>query len=219
MRCLCTLGLLALTTLVACHKPVGTAPPPGGWANAAPTVVEQAIDRGDTQLLGVRQGQLQTWVRVPAVGATVGDHVLLGQGTPRFDVEIPERGLRAREVVDIDHVQVVDAETARRVSVTTAPDSAVPIATVYAELAQRADAEIVVYGVVVKATSAVGAIWVHLQDGTGDAATGTHDLTVRTQQPVTPGQRVAFRGLLRRDVDLGFGYHYDALVEGGVVLR
>jgi hypothetical protein len=167
----------------------------------------------------VRQGALEAWVAVPAVGAAVGDHVLLGQGSPRADVEIPELGLRVGQVVDIAHVQVVDAETAQRVSATTAPEGAVLIGTVYAELDQRADAEIVVYGVVVKATSAVGSIWVHLQDGTGDARTGTHDLTVQTQQPVTPGQRVAFRGVLRRDVDLGFGYHYDALVEGGVVAR
>ena len=31
--------------------------------------------------------------------------------------------------------------------------------------------------------------------------------------------RMAFRGVLRRDVDLGFGYHYAALVEDGVLLR
>ena len=55
----------------------------------------------------------------------------------------------------------------------------------------------------------------HLQDGSGDAATGTNDLTVQTQETVVEGQWVAFRGTLRRDVDLGFGYHYDALVEGG----
>ena len=142
--------------------------------------------------------------------------MLLGQGTARHDVDIPELGQRAREVVDIDHVQVVDAQTARLAVSSRVPQDAVAIGTVYAELDQRADKAVVVYGTVVKATSAVGAIWVHLQDGTGDAAAGTNDLTIQTQQAVSRGQRVAFRGVLRKDVALGFGYHYDALIEDAI---
>lgn len=199
--------------LLGCGRTSGTEPPSDGWANTGPTVVEQAVDRGDTQLLSVRQGPWQTWVEVPDVGAGVGDYVLLGKGSARQDVEIPELGQRAPQVVDIEHVQVVDEETARRTVSSTAPKDAVPVQTIYAELDQRADKEIVVYGTVAKATSAVGSIWVHVQDGTGDAAAGTHDLTIQTQQPVSRGQRVAFRGVLRKDVDLGFGYQYDALVE------
>ena len=70
-----------------------------------------------------------------------------------------------------------------------------------------------VYGTVVKATNAVGSIWVHLQDGTGDKDSGTHDLMIQTQAPVARGQRVAFRGMLRKDADLGFGYEYRAMLE------
>lgn len=187
--------------------------PPGGWANAAPTVVERAVDRGDLQLLQVRQGELRTWVQVPQVEAEAGDYVLLGRGSARTDVPIPEVGLVAPEVVDIAHVRVVDAETARRAVAGEPPAGALGIGQAYAELDQRAGTEVVVYGRVVKATSAVGSVWVHLQDGTGDPAAGTHDLTVQTQAEVETGQWVAFRGTLRRDVDLGFGYHYDALVE------
>lgn len=206
-------GWLTLAALTGCYKPVGTEPPPDGWANNAPTIVEQVIARPGVELLAVRQGPWQTWVQVPAVGAKAGDYVLLGSGVARYDVDIPELGEQAREVVDIAHVRVVDAETAQRVIAASAPKDAVAVGTIYAELEQRADQEVVVYGTVVKATSAVGSVWVHLQDGTGDAAAGTHDLTVQTTQLVARGQRVAFRGVLRSDVDLGFGYHYDALIE------
>ena len=208
--------LVGLFALSSCSSRDGTEPPPDGWANNAPTVVEQVVDREEAQLLAVRQGALQTWVRVPDVGVEVGDYVLLGQGAARHDVDIPELGQRAREVVDIDHVQVVDAQTARLAVSSRVPQDAVAIGTVYAELDQRADKAVVVYGTVVKATSAVGAIWVHLQDGTGDAAAGTNDLTIQTQQAVSRGQRVAFRGVLRKDVALGFGYHYDALIEDAI---
>lgn len=214
-----SLALAALVGLLGCGRSNGTEPPPDGWANTGPTVVEQVVDRPEKQLLSVRQGPWQTWVEVPAVGAQVGDYVLLGKGSARQDVEIPEIGQRAGQVVDIAHVQVVDEATARRTVSANAPKDAVSVATVYAELAQRADKEIVVYGTVVKATSAVGSIWVHVQDGTGDAAAGTHDLTIQTQQSLTAGQRVAFRGMLRKDVDLGFGYHYDALVEDAALVE
>lgn len=177
------------------------------------------MNRDGAQLLEVRQGRLTTWVAVPAVGARVGDHVLLGQGTAREDVEIPEIGARVPQIVDIAHARVVDLETARRVSAAAAPEGAVPIGTVYAELDARADREIVVHGAVAKATGAVGWNWVHLRDGTGDPARGTHDLTVKTKVEVAEGRRVAFRGVLRKDVDLGFGYHYDALVEDAEVVE
>ncbi|MCB9793629.1 MAG: hypothetical protein H6741_12975 [Alphaproteobacteria bacterium] len=213
------LAILALLSLPGCDRSSGTGAPPGGWANTAPTRVERVVERGEQQLLEVRQGELRAWVQVPAVGAKVGDYVLLGQGEARFDVEIPELGERAGALVDIAHVKVVDREGAERAVAASVPRDAVPIGTVYAELAQRAGQEIVVHGTVVKATNAVGSVWVHLQDGTGDEADGSNDLTVQTQASVTKGQRVAFRGVLKADVDLGFGYHYAALVEGGELVE
>lgn len=205
--------IAAVSGLLGCGRTSGTEPPADGWANTGPTVVEQVVDRGATQLLSVRQGPWKTWVEVPDVGVEVGDYVLLGKGNSRSDVEIPELGQRAGEVVDIANVQVVDEETARRTVSSIAPPDAVAVQTVYAELDQRAGAPIVVYGTVVKATNAVGSIWVHLQDGTGDKDSGTHDLMIQTQAPVARGQRVAFRGMLRKDADLGFGYEYRAMLE------
>ena len=35
--------------VVGCSRPVGTEPPPEGWANAAPTVVEKVVERGEQQ--------------------------------------------------------------------------------------------------------------------------------------------------------------------------
>ena len=219
MRRFLLLGSLLISGCVGCTKSPGTAPPSGGWANTAPTQVAQVVDRKTVQLLEVTQGSLRTWVLVPHVGAKAGDYILLGQGAARLDVEIPELGQRVPEVVDIKHARVVDLQTAQRTIAAKSPRDAVAIGTIYAELAQRADKEIVVYGTVVKANDAIGWMWVHLRDGTGDPSAGTDDLTVKTEQRVTVGQRVAFRGVLRSDVDLGFGYHYDALVEEGELIR
>lgn len=213
--CLVAVGLVAAS--VGCApSPQGTAPPPDGWANAAPTVVAQVVERPDAQLLLVRQDQLQTWIEVPPVGARVGEYVLLGRGTVRTDVAIPELSQTVAAVVDITHIQRVDEETATRTIRAAAPADAVPIGTVYGELDRRAGKRVVVHGTVVKATAVAGAVWVHLQDGTGDRSAGTHDLTIKAQHPVTTGQRVTYAGVLKADVDVGFGYHFDALVEDAV---
>ena len=207
------LRALVVVGLAACRPSLGTEPPADGWANNAPTVVEQVVSREASQLLKVRQGQLTTWVAVPPVGAKAGDYILLGRGTAQQDVEIIELGLRVPQLVDIKHARVVDLETAERMVAATAPKDAVKVGTVYAELDQRKDKKIVVYGTVVKVASAIGWNWVHLRDGTGDPSTGTHDLTIQTQSEVAEGQRAAFRGILRKNVDLGFGYHYVALIK------
>lgn len=210
------IGALALFELAACRESSGTEPPPGGWANNAPTVVKRVVNRDAHQLLEVRQGDLRTWVRVPRVGAEPGDYILLGQGTARTDVEIPELGIRAEQVVDIDHARPTDLQTAQQAASVGVPEGALSVGEVYAQLEERADEEVIVYGTVVKVSNAIGWAWVHLQDSTGDPSAAGYDLTVQTKEPPLEGIRVAYEGTLRADVDLGFGYHYDALVEEAV---
>lgn len=59
----------------------------------------------------------------------------------------------------------------------------------------------------------LGKTWLHVQDGTGDAAAGTHDLVVTTQQTPTIGDVVVLEGRVVRNKDLGSGYNYDVLLE------
>ena len=213
--------LLAFAALLAaCQSaPPATEPPPDGWANNAPTIVEEVIDRDTHQLLRVRQGRFATWVKVPHVGARVGDYVLLGQGTARSDVQVPELDRRVAQIVDIAHARAVDRETAERVVGARVPEDAIGVGQLYAELGERADTEVVVHGVVTKVAGAIGWYWVHLRDASGDPAFEGLDLTIQTHDNVTEGQRAAYRGTLRKDVDLGFGYFYEALVRDGAYVR
>ncbi len=71
-----------------------------------------------------------------------------------------------------------------------------------------------VRGVVVKYNAAVmGKNWIHLQDGSGDAAHGTHDMVVTSMDATTVGDTITVRGIVRRDRDLGAGYVFALLVE------
>ena len=211
--------VLLAWALAGCQTSSGTAPPPAGWANFAPTEVVQVVDREGVQLLKVRQGQYATWVQVPAVGAKVGDYILLGQGTARSDVEIPELELTVPELVDIAHARAVDFETAQASVAARIPDGAIGVGTTFAELAERDGQEVVVYGIVTRVAGAIGWYWVHLRDASGDAALADLDLTVQTRDNPLEGARVAYRGVLRKDVDLGFGYFYEALVEDAEFVR
>jgi len=213
------IALLVLLGTLGCPQPRGTEPPPEGWANSAPIRVAQIFDREDSQLLRVKQGPLETWVEVPPVRARVGDYILLGQGSARTEVEIPELGQRVPQVVDIAHARPVDLETAKQAVISGLPEGAVPVKEVFRNLDSLAEREIIVYGTVTKVAGAIGWSWVHLKDSTGEPSAAEYDLTVQTREPPIEGKRVAYKGLLRADVDLGFGYHYDALVEEAVYVE
>ncbi|MBI5622350.1 MAG: DNA-binding protein [Elusimicrobia bacterium] len=71
-----------------------------------------------------------------------------------------------------------------------------------------------VRGKVVKVSRAImDRNWVHLQDGSGDAKKGTHDLTLTTSELPAVGEVAVFKGTLRRDKDIGMGNRFPVLVE------
>ncbi len=71
-----------------------------------------------------------------------------------------------------------------------------------------------VRGVVVKSTSGVlGKTFAHIRDGSGNAKSGDHDLTVTTEQAVAVGSKLLFEGIVVTDKDFGAGYSYPILLE------
>lgn len=57
----------------------------------------------------------------------------------------------------------------------------------------------------------MGKNWITLQDGTGAAP--NDKLIATSSEMVTVGEIVTAKGVIRNDVDLGYGYHYAALLE------
>lgn len=82
------------------------------------------------------------------------------------------------------------------------------------------DKPVHVHAQVVKVTSGVmGRNWLHLQDGSGKAADGTHDLIATTADKANVGDVVTVKGTVRTDVNIGAGYSYPVLVEDAVLAR
>jgi hypothetical protein len=80
------------------------------------------------------------------------------------------------------------------------------------------DQTVTVRGKIVKFNSAIlGKNWIHLQDGTGSPAEGSHDVLVTTQGQARPGDVVTARGTVRVDKDFGSGYAYRVLIEDASV--
>jgi hypothetical protein len=78
---------------------------------------------------------------------------------------------------------------------------------------------VAVRGVVVKYNPGVmGKNWIHLQDGSGDAAAGTHDLAATTLEAASVGDTITLMGTVRTNVDVGAGYKYVLLLENARIV-
>jgi hypothetical protein len=92
------------------------------------------------------------------------------------------------------------------------------IADVWANRASLAGKTVIVRGKVVKFNGGImGRNWVHIQDGSGKADAGTHDLTITTDAVVAVGDVITATGTLAVDKDFGAGYTYPVIVEGASI--
>jgi len=65
----------------------------------------------------------------------------------------------------------------------------------------------------------MGKNWLHLQDGSGNAAHATHDLLVTTTGLAKLGDVVTAAGTVHTNVDLGMGYSYKVLIDNATLTR
>ena len=88
------------------------------------------------------------------------------------------------------------------------------IAYVYANKDELAGNEITLRGKVVKYNPGIlGWNFIHIQDGSGDAAAGNNDLIVTTKADTAVGETVVLTGNIVLDKDFGAGYSYPVLLE------
>jgi len=79
---------------------------------------------------------------------------------------------------------------------------------------------VAVQGKVVKFSPMImGVNWIHLQDGTGDPMSNTHDLVITTSEEVANGDVITVEGVLAANKDFGAGYKYEAIVEKAKTLK
>ena len=97
---------------------------------------------------------------------------------------------------------------------------ALTVAEAWAQKASLAGKTVSIRGKVVKFNGGVmGKNWIHLHDGSGDAAKGTNDITVTSMDGAAVGQTVSIKGIVRTNMDFGAGYTYAIIVEEAKVVR
>lgn len=73
-------------------------------------------------------------------------------------------------------------------------------------------------GKVVKVNNGImGRNFVHVQDGSGDAAKGTNNLVVTSKQTAAVGDQVTISGVVVLNRDFGAGYSYPLLIEDATI--
>ena len=88
------------------------------------------------------------------------------------------------------------------------------VAELYAQKGELAGKTVSLRGKVVKFSAGImGRNWIHLQDGTGDAGSGTNDITVTSSGTTAVGAVVLVQGIVAVDKDFGAGYRYAVIVE------
>lgn len=94
------------------------------------------------------------------------------------------------------------------------------IADIYKEKAELAGKQVKLQGKVVKVNNKImNRNFLHLQDGSGDPALGTNDLTITSDDTAAMGDTVSVTGTLVVDLDFGSGYKYPLLLEKASITK
>jgi len=110
------------------------------------------------------------------------------------------------------------ATTDKISEIITPCEGCIKISDLFADMKSNNEKEIKVTGKVVKFNAEImGKNWVHIQDGT--EFEGKYDLTITTSEIVNVGDIVTIKGTIALDRDFGYGYKYDILLEGGVLVK
>jgi len=109
----------------------------------------------------------------------------------------------------------------KRISINKASGpNAYTIAEIYRNSARLDKKKVVVRGKIVKVTSGImKRVWVHIQDGSGSQAKGTHNLVCTTTAKPNLDDVVTVKGTVAKDRDFGYGYRYNVLIENATISK
>jgi hypothetical protein len=209
----------------AADNPLLAAPVPDGMVRG--TVVETMDVAGYTYVLLDSDGQ-ELWIAGPETAVEIGHVVQASTQMPmtdfwsdslerKFDVlyfSSALQNLSAPAPAAASMHPPVAAEPAAEPVDVAELEPGRNIAYVYANKDELAGQSISLRGKVVKYNANIlGWNFVHIQDGSGDAADGNNDLVLTTQADTAIGETVVVTGTLILDRDFGSGYTFPLLLD------
>ena len=200
------------------------AAPAAGHIGAALEVLEG----GGYTYVRMQDGEAELWIAGPKASVSVGDVVRVAAGSPMQNFNSPTL---KRTFPSIEFVSAIEVGTATRPVPATVHSGAPParlettvevakladgltVAEVWAGKEGLGGKQIALRATVVKYSPGImDTNFMHVQDGSGSSASGTHDLTVTTQGVAAVGDVVVLRGTLALNRDYGMGYTYPVLLD------
>jgi hypothetical protein len=208
-------------------------------AFAAPSYAEQAaaltgkvietMDSGGYTYVQIENSGQKTWVAVPKTKVKKGQYISFGPGAEMrnfesktlkrtFDTIIFSNGVVGQQDKGAAEMKspgskgsAVKSAEKIRVDKATGPD-AYTVGEIFRNGKKLDGKKIVVRGKVVKVSAAImKKNWIHLQDGTGDAA--DYDLVLTSDDLPKVGDVVTASGTLYTNKDFGGGYKYKVIIE------
>lgn len=199
-------------------------------------IVLETMDAADYTYVRVDLDGEEIWAAAPHVEVAVGDRVTIPPGAPMQNFHsssmdrtfeliyfvgeiLPEGAQPAMDQMPPGHPPIGgDGGSTGPVAAVEKAEGGFTIADIHARNSELAGREVAVRGTVVKVNRGIlGANWLHIQDGSGDATTGTNDLTVTTQSLASVGDTIVVVGLLETNKDFGAGYRYQVIMTGARV--
>ena len=228
MKSLLMLGLLAALCVPVHAQPAASS----ATAKAPATLTGEVLEVKDVEVytylrLKTRDGE--TWAAISRAPVKLGSKVTIENPSVMKDFEskalkrtFPTLVFGSLAGTTGKDFASAHGNAPKAAAVDTAPikvpkaggANARTVVDIHTQASELKDKPVVVAGKVVKFNAAImGKNWIHLRDGTGDAAKETNDLLVTTQATAKVGDVVTVSGVVRTNKDFGSGYTYKVLVE------
>jgi hypothetical protein len=203
-------------------------------------VVETMNSGGYTYVCLEKRGK-KIWVAVPEMKVTVGQKIGFQPGMEMINFTSKSLNRTFERIIFSGGPLVTSEATSKKAApaamqgsgkaASTAPagkisvekaagPDAYTVSEIFTQKASLNNKSVVLRGKVVKVSSGImDKNWMHLQDGTGDAEKGNHDLVVTSQDSATVGDVVTVKGTIYMNKDFGAGYKYEVIMEEASIQR
>lgn len=180
--------------------------------------VLETFDSGGFTYIELQTDAEALWIAGPLTAVAVGDTVATTEGALMADFHSRTLDRTFSRIWFVAGVRLMGPELQQADASAAVPraEGGITVAEAHARAAELRGTEVVIAARVVKASAGIlGHNWLHVQDGSGLAGDGTHDLAVTTAPGPIPavGDTVRIRGHLATDRDFGAGYRYAILIE------
>jgi hypothetical protein len=200
--------------------------------------VVETMDAGTYTYVRVASGEQEIWAASSRFDVTVGEQVVVPLDMPMenfhsdtlnrdfpviyFAGAIGREGEMRAPVMPPGHPPIAGAGAAHGGAPVAAVEpvpGGLTVAEIWAGRSRLAGSAVTVRGRVVKFNPGImGTNWMHLQDGSGSPANGTHDLTVTTPANAKVGDVITVTGAVAIDQDFGAGYSYPVIIREAAVV-